>query len=278
MSGRPKKNWEPADYLSSVELYYSGQLTRGCWPYDLSDPLDRAIWTALHAYVGYLANIDLEPAGDLETNAEKGLEERPYTYGPGNLRAVTRRLPREIENLILELRDAERGKTPLPKDRRFRKASRVLEGLSAPAQELSGRRVEWGAEEYSARRNFWEEGEKALKELEEGPLDDRTAKSGDEGPWPKSLTRVALEHPLLFPERVAPLFGLLERSMGELISQSDAARRLGLTPRGVTLRIERGEMRRVRVGQYVFVPAEDVEASEELAGRRAGSGSTKTSN
>ena len=249
----------PAHLLSSVEGYRRGTLTE--WRYDLTDPLDLAVWTALQAYVDYLETIDLE------TNARKpGILSAPKdtiygSYGTGRL---TVRSPKDLEDDMLELRDAERGRGKgMDGEERFKAALRILEGLSLPAQNLSGEALDYGDEEYRVRRNFWEDGARVLGELDEETVDsDGASEAKDGGPWPRRLARVANDPPLLFPERVAPLYGLLERSLGRLVSQSDAARRLGLTPRGMALRIEREGIPRVRVAQYVFIPEGAVEAAE----------------
>ena len=250
----------PAHLLSSVELYREGRLAE--WKYDLADPLDLAMWTALQAYVDYLETIDLE-TNPPKPGARRDKEDTVYgSHGTGRL---TVRAPRDLEDDMLELRDAERSKDGgMNDEERFGTALRILEGLSLPAQDPSGRTLDHGDEEYRVRRNFWEDGVRVLGELdEEMATHDEDSGLGGGGPWPRRLAPVASDPPLLFPERVAPLYGLLERSLGRLVSQSDAARRLGLTPRGMALRIEREGIQRVRVGQYVFIPEEAVEAAEE---------------
>lgn len=256
--------------LSSVELYREGRLAE--WKYDLADPLDLAIWTALQAYVDYLETIDLE-TNPPASGAGRGREDTVYgSRGTGRL---TVRPPRGLEDDMLELRDSERGKGGRMNDEeRFGTALRILEGLSLPAQHPSGRTLDYGDEEYRVRRNFWEDGARVLEELDEetATRDEQFEPREGGGPWPRRLAPVATDPPLFFPERVAPLYGLLERSLGRLVSQSDAARRLGLTPRGMALRIEREGIQRVRVGQYVFIPEDAVEAAEDRRERdRSGS-------
>ena len=231
------------------------------WKYDLADPLDLAIWSALQAYVDYLETIELEtnlPRPEVLTSPKDTI------YGSCGTGRLTVRAPRDLEEDMLELRDAERGKGEAMSDEeRFGMAQRILEGLSLAAQNLSGETLDYGDEEYRARRNYWEDGARMLEELDEQIVThDEEPEQKDSGPWPRRLVRVANEHPLFFPERVAPLYGLLERNLGRLVSQSEAARRLGLTPRGMALRIEREGIRRIRVGQYVFIPEEAVEAAE----------------
>lgn len=250
----------PAHLLSSVELYREGRLTQ--WGYDLADPLDLAIWTALQTYVDYLETIDLE-TNPPEPGVRRGKEDTIYgSRGTGRL---TVRAPRDLEDDMLELRDAERGNGGgMKEEERFGAALRILEGLSLPAQDPSGRTLDHGDEEYRVRRNFWEDGARALGELdqEDAAVDDEGSEPRKSGPWPRRLARVASDPPLMFPERVAPLYGLLEKNLGRLVSQSEAARRLELTPRGMALRIEREGIQRVRVGQYVFITEEAVEAAE----------------
>lgn len=258
--------------LSSVELYREGRLTE--WKYDLADPLDLAIWTALQTYVDYLETIDLET--DLP---EPGVLPAPKDtiYGSRGTGRLTLRAPRDLEDDMLELRDAERGKGgEMDQGERFGAALRILEGLSLPAQDPSGRTLDYGDEEYRVRRNFWEDGARALRDLDEedAATDDKDSESRKNGPWPRRLARIASDPPLMFPERVAPLYGLLEKNLGRLVSQSDAARRLELTPRGMALRIEREGIQRVRVGQYVFIPESVVEVAEGQR-RRDKSGSAR---
>lgn len=250
----------PEHLLSSVERYRTGNLAE--WQYDLADPLDLAIWTALQAYVDYLETIDLE-TNVPESEVRRGKEDT--VYGSSGTGRLTLRAPRDLEELMLELRDAERGKgKTMSNEERFGTALRILEGLSLPAQDPSGRPLRYGEKEHRVRRNFWEDGARVLGELDEDTaIRDEDFGPGHGGPWPRTLTRVANDHPLLFPERIAPLYGLLERSLGRLVSQSEAARRLSLTPRGMALRIDREGIQRVRVGQYVFIPEEVVEEAEK---------------
>ena len=236
---------EPEDLFSSVELYRRGhEMRRFPHRYDFSDPLDRAIWSALQMYVDYLETADLES------------QEPKNVYGKQiGTRTISPRTPRDLEDRMVELRDAERGKEEMTAKGRFETALLVLEGLFAPAQEMSGTAPNWGDGGHGAPRNCWEAGERSLEELED---DGGQAVRPEGGPWPAMLTRVVQERPLLFPERVAPLFGLIRRSLGGLVSQSEAARMLDMTPTGIALRIERGEIRRIRVNGKVLVPEADL--------------------
>ena len=236
---------EPEDRFSSVELYRRGAgVRRFPHRYDFLDPLDRAIWSALQMYLDYLETADVEG------------EEPENVYGKMGTRKISPRTPRDLEERMVELRDAERGTRKMTPKGRFETALLVLEGLFAPAQEMSGTAPNWGDGEHGASRGCWEAGERSLEELEDG---GGQAIRPEGGPWPASLTRVVQERPLVFPERVAPLFGLIQRSLRDLVSQSEAARMLDMTPTGIALRIERGEIRRIRVNGKVLVPEADLD-------------------
>jgi excisionase family DNA binding protein len=228
--------------LSSLELYRRGELEEV--PYDLSDPLDRAIWSALQCYVDYLELLDVErdPAARKERNV----------YGKLGTRTVSARAPYLLEVHMNELRSWERGRADMGRGELYETALRVLEALFAPAKSLSGVAIPWGQGEYGVPRLFWEAGEKELEGPENVGDDELT-----------TLTGVAQEAPLRVPERLAPLFGLILRALGPMVSQAEAARRLNLTPRGVALRIERSEMRHIRVGGSVLIPEEDVKVTKE---------------
>lgn len=57
---------------------------------------------------------------------------------------------------------------------------------------------------------------------------------------------------------LVPIARWLKRAFGELISQAEASRRLGLTEEGVRARIREGRLRSVRVGGNVMIPAADL--------------------
>ena len=171
-------------------------------------------------------------------------------YEVGGTEPLTVRSPGELEGYMLRLRNAEVGESDSRgSDERFSTALRVLEGLSLPIWDSSGRRLGYGDGDYRIRRNLWGAGE-LLLEKSRGP---------NLVPGFRGKITPSKSPPLLMPERVAPLFALLVRSLGRLVSQSEAARRAGLTPRGMALRIQREGIQRVRVGQYVFIREDDVE-------------------
>lgn len=94
-------------------------------------------------------------------------------------------------------------------------------------------------------------------------------------PPPGPLKSVARESPsALFWEGLAPLSALLRDALGPLVSQSEAARKLGLTPTAVAFRIKRKEMRRLLVGHKALIPAADVKGppGRDRRGRSLGKG------
>lgn len=247
--------------LSSVERYRLGRLQEN--PYDLADPVDRAIWTALQIYV------DALETGDLE---ERELGEREANvYASDAARAtIAQREPARFEAYMTDLRDAERGWKPeMTAENRQLTARRILEALFAPTKQLTGRPMRWREGEYNVKADVWQEGEGYLGDLAD---ERREAGEGEEldnmgegegGHWPSILTRMVYEPTYLLPERIAPLMALVIKNLGRLVSQSEAARRLGLTPRGVALRLQRGQVKHVvRVGQHVFLREVDVEAAQ----------------
>lgn len=223
--------------LCSVELHRRERLEY--LNYDLSDPLDLAIWTAVQTYVAYLETADLEAAADEPGGVRVG---RSTIYDAGGVESLTLRPPFELENFMLRLRDEGVGETEaMGDDERFSTALRVLECLSLPTRDSSGKLLGYGDGEYRVQRNFFDAGEKLLTDS------------------PGEKAAVSTEPPVYFPERVAPLYALLVRRLGPLVSQSEAARRIGITPRGMALRIGRKGIRQVRVGQYVFIREQDLD-------------------
>lgn len=234
------EGWDPK--LCSVEIYRRGDLERP--PYDMSDALDVAIWCALQEYVDYLERLDLER--DLEERKVKNL----YAYR--DTRVLNLRPPGFVESEMLELRAWNRGEKDIDPDELHQVARRVLEAFFAPARSLSGKLVPWGRGEYHVDRVLWEAGEEHLEKSEDGA--DGSAGLLGVGQW---------DSPHHITPRLAPLYALLIKSLGGLVSQAEAARRLNLTSRGVALRIERGEMEHIRVGGSVFIPEKDVRVTRE---------------
>lgn len=203
----------PERALSTVELYRRGlPLDRS---YDLSDPLVRAVFWALQAYVSHEETPGLEA----------GLRPGDPVYPPW-------RSPAVFEEDAWTLA-AWKGGELLPAPERWHPALGLLRAMFSPAEAGPN-------DDFTVRPDFFEAGKGYV--APRAPL----------GP-------VARERPLEpFWDGLAPLSALLRDALGPLVSQSEAARRLGLTPTAVALRIERKEMRRLRVGRKVLIPAADV--------------------
>ena len=83
--------------------------------------------------------------------------------------------------------------------------------------------------------------------------------SHDEGRRPRRRDAVATPaNPL--PD-LAPVARWLKAALGELVSQAEASRRLGLTEVGVKARVREGRLRAVRVGGNVMIPVADLRAA-----------------
>ena len=237
--------------VSRVELYRRGELED--FPYEMSVPLDVAIWSAMQAYVDLLERLDLAAREEKAARGEEMRVNSVYQYRDTSV--LNLRSPGFLETELLNLREWNSGKLVLePKDR-YETASHLLEAFFSPARNLSGRLVPWGYGEYHVDRTLWETGEEILEGKRE---------TGVGGGLLKLPQWDAAHH---FRTQLAPLYAMLIRSLGGLVSQAEVARRLGLSPRGIALRITRGEMRHIRVGGSVLVPEEDVEM---LGGERPG--------
>lgn len=136
------------------------------------------------------------------------------------------RQPWELEESLRDLWKVARGTGRMDPGELYETAQSVAEALFAPKD----------AGFYRIPPEFWELGG---RDLGEGAEEGRA--------------------PLVFEETdLAPLSHMLRVGLGELVSQAEAARRLGVAERTVGYRIERGEMRAVRVGRSVLVPVESL--------------------
>ncbi len=213
--------------------------------------------------------VDVLETGDLEERAFG--ERETNVYASGDARAtITQREPARLEAYMKALRDVERGEQEMSDENRQITALRILEAFFAPAKQLTGRPMRWREGDYNVKTEVWEEGERYLEDLVDvlQTVDEEGKSVEGDHKWPSILTRVVHEPTYLLPERIAPLMALILKSLGSLVSQSEAARRLSMTPRGVALRIQRGQMRHVvRVGPHVFLREEDIEAAQKERGR-----------
>jgi len=212
---------------STVELYRSREIVQ--IPYDLSDPLDRAIWTVLQLYIDHIERLAILAAEEFDRpevwNALQLYIEHPDTEG--YLRSLRFLQAWELEEYLKDLRDAMQGARPMDPAELYYTARRVAEALFAPENEPIT---------YSIPRDFWE--------AERESLPDGALERG--------------ETPAQLAQTLAPLAHMLRVSLGEHVSRSEAARRLSLTPSEVALRIERGQLRAIRVDGNVLVCVADL--------------------
>ena len=68
-------------------------------------------------------------------------------------------------------------------------------------------------------------------------------------------------------DTLAPLAALVKRALeisyGEAVSQSEAARILGVTPAAINRRIERGTLSSRKVGYHVLIPVKEIERARK---------------
>jgi hypothetical protein len=188
--------------------------------YDLSDPLDRAAFRCLQVYVSCEETLGL-------------LAGAPRPEGAPQLVFPAWRSPASLEDQIRHLAAWHRAELSLPPPDRWRLAVGALRAMfAAPGAGPD--------DEFAVFPGFFDAGK-------------------DYDPPPGPLAPVATESPAdLFWDGLAPVSALIREGLGPLVNQSEAARRLGLTPRGVALRIEAKDIRRVRVGRRVLVPVADL--------------------
>ncbi len=206
--------------LSNVELYRRGSGRRVTL--NLENRYDRAIFCAVQLYTDYLERLSLTQVRREDDRGETDLyaAEELTGYEP-----EVEGTPYWLEAHLKFLRSVE---AQIPQDRvvepeeLFYAAQAVAETLFAPE----------GSRSYRIPRDLWQAGEAYAN----GSLDT-----------PANLTST-----------LAPIAHLLQFGFGELISQTEAARRLGLTLEGVRYRVREGLMRSVRVGGGVLVPVADL--------------------
>jgi excisionase family DNA binding protein len=73
-------------------------------------------------------------------------------------------------------------------------------------------------------------------------------------------------------DTLAPLAALVKRALeisyGEAVSQSEAARILGVTPAAINRRIERGTLSSRKVGYHVLIPVKEIERARKAKEKR----------
>lgn len=207
--------------LTIVERWRYYRLHPAQIGYDLSDPLQRSIWTATQLYVNHLETLALSRGLDLYTLTRAEIQEL---------------LPIEawdLESSLWRLRDLV-AEEEIDRHALMRLLVKISTALFGPSRTP-----------YSLYmpREFWD----------------------------SAATDVAIQTacPGQPQPALAPLAGLFRRALklagGELINQAEAARRLGLTPRSVSLRIQAGRLEAIRVGGTVLVFAETLAGSSSEA-------------
>lgn len=123
---------------STVERYREGEIGREevSGKYNLSDPADRAIWTATQLYTDHLERLTLSRAPESWENEE------------GYLRNLRFRQAWELEESLRELGAVATGARQMDAGELYEAAQSVAEALFAPE----------GAASYAIPRDFWEAG------------------------------------------------------------------------------------------------------------------------
>lgn len=208
---------------NTVELYRSGEILE--IPYDLSDPLERSIWTALQLYVDHVERRAILAAEEFD-RPEVWSALHPYVDHPDSevyLAPLGSRRAWELEEYLRDLKEAVHGAGSMDPAELHDAARSVLEILFT-SDDTGG---------YSIPFAFWEAGASEV-------TDDRT------------------EAPLQVAQTLTPLAGLLRASIGELVPMAEAARRLSLAPQAVEARIAEGRLRAIRVGGDLLVSVADL--------------------
>lgn len=183
---------------SSIERYRAGEIT--AVPYDLDDPLDRAIWTALGLYIDHQNR-------RVSSNKEPWLRE-----------------PWEIEEYLRDLAAHARGQRVMDYMAGHDTAQAVMEALFATGGEVDPVEIP---------QAFWHAG---------SPEDQ------------------AAESALVLDRSLAVLSYMVRAALGELVSQSEAARRTGIAKQSMAEKLSRRSIPIIRVGRSVLVPVAELEA------------------
>ncbi len=208
--------------LSSVEKYRAGESRE--IPYDLTDPYDRAIWTALQLYVDFLERLVLQRQQELGISRAKSLIYRRNV----DTRSLRPMLAWELEQALTDLRDVARGDKQRESGELYETTRSVVEALFAQEAIYT----------YAVPTEFWAAGKEATK---------------------KRLP----DAPAVLNGVLAPLSHLIRVGLGEIVSQSEAARRLGVSVATVAHHIEAGRLPAVRIGRKVCIPAKEISKEQK---------------
>lgn len=215
---------EASRLKSTVELYRSGEILEV--PYDLSDPLQRSIWTALQLYVDHVERRAILAAEEFD-RPEVWSALHPYVDHPDSetfLGALGSRRAWELEEYLRDIREEVHGANSMGAAELNDAARRVLEILFTSED----------AGSYSIPHAFWE------------------------GAGRRRSPAERIEAPLRVAQTLTPLAGLLRAAIGEHVSLAEAARMLSLSPQAVEARIAEGRLRAIRVGGDLLVSVADL--------------------
>lgn len=203
---------------SVVEMYRMGR-ANGELAVAWSDSAgERAIFCALQLYVDQVERHAISGGADVTVYEMEHWEQSVYSSG------VT---PAKLEAKLRELKDmVERGDVPTPDESSYALAEEVASALFSPHPKAS----------YVIPRVLWHADD-----------DGRDQRRRD------AVETAANPLPAL-----APIASWLRHAFGEMVSQAEASRRLGLTDEGVRARIREGKLRSVRVGGNVLIPTLDL--------------------
>ncbi len=205
--------------LSSVELYRRG--SDRLVTLDLEDRTELAIYCAVQLYTDYQERLSLRGRRPEDREGTNLYETEELTGYEPEVEGTPHWLEAHLKFLRSVAAQSPQDRV-VPPEKLFYAAQAVAETLFAPE----------GSRSYRIPRDLWQAGE----EYTNGSPDT-----------PANLTST-----------LAPIAHLLQFGFGELISQTEAARRLGLTQEGVRYRVREGLMRSVRVGGGVLVPVADL--------------------
>jgi hypothetical protein len=215
---------------STVEQYRSGEILRV--PYDLSDRLERSIWTVLELYVDHVERRAIQAAEEFD-RPEVWAAVHPYVDHPDSdayFAPLGSRRAWELEECLKDLKDALHGGSPRDGSEAYDLARSVLEIIFMSED----------AGVCTIPRGFWEAGG------EDAPEDAA------------SLTFERAENPLQLSHVLMPVSGMLRAALGEHISLAEAGRRLSLSPQAVEARIDEGLLHVIRVDGDPLVRAADL--------------------
>jgi hypothetical protein len=214
----------------TVELYRSGEILRV--PYDLSDRLERSIWTVLELYVDHVERRAILAAEEFD-HPEVWAALHPYVDHPDSdayLAPLGSRRAWELEEYLKDLKEALYGTGLRDVSETYDLARNVLEIIFMSEE----------AGVYTIPRGFWEAGG------EEAP------EGAASGTFERAETPLQLSHMLM------PVSGMLRAALGEHISLAEAGRRLSLSPQAVEARIDEGLLHAIRVDGDLLIRAADL--------------------